>query len=757
MSLFCDAGGCQGEAIVSTSAQQFTRSPQIHERRLNPRIFPKSLIYVACGENNGGMVLNVCDDGLAISMAIAVGDESYSHLNVRMNGLQHRIELEGRMIWTTKSKKRAGIQLVDVNDTKREQIREWIALEGLRDVNLTPRAVPEKEAISSPVVTAGTVNPMVFAEPRSSLLDAFGGTPPESLGPSLSERFAAEDSAPQTAPSQGFETFNATGFREEEWDLAAVTMVPRKKPRPDGLSAFGLMLLWIAIPSFGIGILVGRRPLEQWLSREKDAVKNVPAISEQKPKTGFASEQSSTNRGVVAETSQAVLPKSDVSAPTFAEPGPSDVNKPERSQPRAAESYQTLAFGERLVDPKLLNSMSTQEAKAFRNSLRAPTDRNPVSANPTVSTNPRGPKSQPAPAAVAVTMIQPGNSIDAKNSRPIAPPTVVASNQNSSAHNGTVTRSSPAGAPTASSPAMSPDSRVTSPANPRSSSVASSGNQNSAVSAKGAPNASPANAAMSRQNGGAPTPAGTASSIMQPPSGTVASTSARYPIHDNVVATAKAPASTGSGSDVASTKAAAVNVAPATTVANSNASTVVSNSNTSASSARMSPSLVGSQPIPASASAGLTPASVQAPLHGVMMVARKNDESFLLKLPAESVPGGKSTSIRMQRFVMVPAESRWHHHGPIAKVTIGELLSQAEVGKGEPGIQAHPGDVVTVRVFVDKEGTVEDLKPMSGRFTLMPRVMRSVRDWQFDQTLIDGKPVESEVDITVEFWPNSQL
>jgi hypothetical protein len=140
-----------------------------------------------------------------------------------------------------------------------------------------------------------------------------------------------------------------------------------------------------------------------------------------------------------------------------------------------------------------------------------------------------------------------------------------------------------------------------------------------------------------------------------------------------------------------------------------------------------------------------------------MMVARKNDESFLLKLPAESVPGGKSTSIRMQRFVMVPAESRWHHHGPIAKVTIGELLLQAALDKGEPGIQAHSGDVVTVRVFVDKEGTVEDLKPMSGRFALMSRVMRSVRDWQFDQTLIDGKPVESEVDITVEFRPNSQL
>jgi len=48
------------------------------------------------------------------------------------------------------------------------------------------------------------------------------------------------------------------------------------------------------------------------------------------------------------------------------------------------------------------------------------------------------------------------------------------------------------------------------------------------------------------------------------------------------------------------------------------------------------------------------------------------------------------------------------------------------------------------------------MKPVSGRFALMPRMMREVREWQFDQTLIDGKPVESEVNITVEFRSGPQ-
>ena len=137
-----------------------------------------------------------------------------------------------------------------------------------------------------------------------------------------------------------------------------------------------------------------------------------------------------------------------------------------------------------------------------------------------------------------------------------------------------------------------------------------------------------------------------------------------------------------------------------------------------------------------------------------MLVARKNNESFLLRLPVESVASGRSVSVEMQRFVMVPAESRWHRHGPIAKLKVGELLTQ--IAAPEMASNARPGDAITVRAFVDKNGSVEDLKPVSGRFALMPRVMHDVREWQFDQTLIDGKPVESEVNITIEFRSGSQ-
>jgi hypothetical protein len=181
---------------------------------------------------------------------------------------------------------------------------------------------------------------------------------------------------------------------------------------------------------------------------------------------------------------------------------------------------------------------------------------------------------------------------------------------------------------------------------------------------------------------------------------------------------------------------------------------------TAGAAAKDAPSLYASaspRPVTPRAATNLVPVNAQSPLHGVMLVARKNNESFLLRLPVESVAGGRSVSVEIQRFVMVPAESRWHHHGPIAKLSVGELLTQISPNQVETASNARPGDAVTVRAFVDKNGSVQDLKPVSGRFALMPRVMHDVREWQFDQTLIDGKPVESEVNITVEFRSGPQV
>jgi hypothetical protein len=770
------------------------------------------------------MVLNVSDDGMAISMAIPVGDEAYSTLHVRMNGLAQSVEVHGRMAWTTKSKKRAGIQLVDVSEEQRGQIREWLAQEGARDVNLQPRVsepatsivpVPADAAISStlldephfdpsPVSALSTSSSAVAADLRASLLAGFGGTAPEFLGPAQNETSITEDQVDESPSSKRPKPKpDFVGFREKEWDLASVTMVPRKRSKPEGLSALGLLLLWIAIPSFGIGIIVGRRPLQQWLSGAYAVRKNPSRVVEPEPQIINARDESPDITGGDVDAVGQSIPDHTVEA---------SMNSGDIKTSAATKSFvSTPAF----VDTKLLNSMSTQELHAIKSRATVSTPQNsnavevskldsnakpitvakdsfsapavvdkPVSepkilsASATTPTNPAASSTQSASSKDVLIAPQPAHrteNVPVHSEAPRAPSSskqipkqlsgsrpvdsgmnpAAANRPGVAAPNVTAARSSASNiAPTAvplntsSSPASS-----TSRAATENYSATHQGDSGSRPVIQSVAN--PSNVSSKSVDHSVATISATAgNSNATSPSVNDANRNSNADLTASRTQPTWAPSTVTSGS-ASPTASSALGTAPriAPNVSPNTGSVATSDAATKpASSAYASGASRSAAPTAAS---NVAPVNAQAPLHGVMLVARKNNEPFLLRLPVESVAGGRSVSVQMQRFVLVPAESRWHRHGPIAKLTVGELLTQVAANQVEMAGNARPGDAVTVRAFVDKNGVVEDLKPVSGRFALMPRVMHDVRDWQFDQTLVDGKPVESEVNITVEFRSGS--
>ncbi len=675
-------GAVLSEEIVSTSTQYFVDPGQVHERRQHPRVLPKTLVYVACGAANGGMVLNASDDGLAISMAIAVGGESFSSLRVRMNGLPQVIEVNGKVVWTTVSKRRAGIQLLDVTGLQRSQICEWLAFEGVREVHLVAQDLPK---------VAATVAP-VFDESRYSLLQAFGGTAPEFLGPLpslLEQSVENQQRQPGTIPlngisgeSQPYQDFTSagqTGLRDNEWDLADVTLLPRKKTSRTKLSAPVLMFLWIAIPCFGIGMLVGRRPLEQWLARADANGENIS-----QPGT-------SVSRPLSDSQHPAVYRKADAAeaAPSLQDAAFSHLHVDTTNY--AALDSTAISPLPQETGASLLNSLSTQEVRAIKKS-------NDVSAAP------------PQPPAASYT---PGNPVSpGRSSLPSVKPAAIPA---------------PAVATAAAPQQHKPDN---SPAPPLPvSTVNTSPAAGALIPTRDDKNSSPLISAT------------------RPDAGSVAEQNydQRMPKTisvDSSLRSSNTPQVSAPGSTQPAPPAAAPAMRPR------NSGLAASPSSLSAPSLNPAPA----RPVASGSLPSIAPASAQPPLRGVMLVARKSDESFLLRLPLESVPGGHSTSIRMQRFVIVPRQSRWHRRNPIAKLTVGELLSHDALETPRlTGVGS--GDVVTVRASVDKNGNVQGLKPISGRFALLPRVMRTVRDWQFNQTLLDGKTVESEVNVTVEFRP----
>ena len=682
---------------MSTSTQEFANQGQVLERRQHSRILPKSLIYVACGEANGGMVLNASDDGLAISMAIAIRDEAFENVRVCMNGLPQSIEVYGRIVWTTTSKKRAGIQLIDVTQNHHQQIRDWLALEGVRDVNLLPREASEEalrdqpETAAAAVATsalpaaAGTATPAEETFP--SLLEQFGGTTPESLGPASPPIFSEEDATGDAKLAQKFESLYP-GFRDNEWDLAAVTMIPRKKTRPEGWSAFALALLWVAIPSFAIGILVGRRPLEQWLLGGDAIGKSVSRIAQGKPRASSLPAKVPNASGT-RQNSQLELPDAQT---------PSTIETPATRASVEYKPAELSAPNKTLTDAKLLNSMSTQESRALTHagSLEARRLENSVTSS---AVNSPSVVNRPPASASAATKMKLRESIGASSGQTGEP---------------------------------SPGSNVQG--------AKSEARRSSATLLD---NSSITPSVLGRTPSDRPPKTISVDDVMNAPV-----IKARAPTGTQPIANNSVPSTSASSPALASSSPGAIVETPPKPTDTTTTAPSVSAIAAAPSAARsMAPSAVpNAAPAPK-----VAPPTVQPPLHGVLLVARKKNETFLLKLPEESVAAGRSTSIRMQRNVMVPPQSLWHRRGPVAKLTVGDLLTQSAPEKPDAKIKPRAGETVTVRALVDKDGAVTDLKPVSGRFALMPRVMRTVREWQFDQTLIDGKPVDSEVSVTVEF------
>jgi hypothetical protein len=119
---------------MSTSAEQIGALNEPVERRFYPRIAPGAPIYIASGEENQGVLLNVSENGLLVSTPIALKLNLVSRISVPLNGLPNAIQVHARVIWTSESTKRAGIQMLDLSEHDREQIRKWGALESAQSL-----------------------------------------------------------------------------------------------------------------------------------------------------------------------------------------------------------------------------------------------------------------------------------------------------------------------------------------------------------------------------------------------------------------------------------------------------------------------------------------------------------------------------------------------------------------------------------------------------------------------------------------------
>jgi TonB family protein len=112
---------------TSFDSEEFRRA---HERRRVPRLRLPSLAYVDVDADNGGILLNLSEAGLALQAVAPFAALTRVILRIQPPKPRPRLDLNAEITWLSESKKEAGLRFLDLEDDTRIEIADWISAEG---------------------------------------------------------------------------------------------------------------------------------------------------------------------------------------------------------------------------------------------------------------------------------------------------------------------------------------------------------------------------------------------------------------------------------------------------------------------------------------------------------------------------------------------------------------------------------------------------------------------------------------------------
>lgn len=123
------------------------------ERRLHARQQVTALAYLDIGAENGGIVLNLSEEGMALQAVAPLNSQADVTLRIQLPHSQSRIETAAKIVWLSQSNRQAGVRFEDMTAEARIQIHEWIRSQ-IAPVNSSENAgapaVDEKETPRKP-------------------------------------------------------------------------------------------------------------------------------------------------------------------------------------------------------------------------------------------------------------------------------------------------------------------------------------------------------------------------------------------------------------------------------------------------------------------------------------------------------------------------------------------------------------------------------------------------------------------------------
>jgi TonB family protein len=131
----------------------------------------------------------------------------------------------------------------------------------------------------------------------------------------------------------------------------------------------------------------------------------------------------------------------------------------------------------------------------------------------------------------------------------------------------------------------------------------------------------------------------------------------------------------------------------------------------------------------------------------------EGSRSLKLTFPEKPIAVSSSFAITSQLSVLIapgPGPAVTHHP---ARLQAGKLVSYVWPHYPKTGSRGESTETVEVLATIGKFGQVMDVKRVNGSSSLFAAAMSAIRQWHFQPTLLNERPVPALQDVTIEFRP----
>lgn len=792
---------------MSTSTEYMDGLNTPAERRFYPRVTPPTPIYVAFGSNNLGVLHNVSENGLQVSTPIGLQLNSVFRVFLSLNGAPKTIAVTVRTIWSDSMEKRSGIQLLDLADEDRAQIRKWIEFElsrggasapwqALKDTdrrvpkpnplgelpedgrqNFGARAVPPPRT-APPAHSEPTYNPPLSnAEQRRSGRRFNGAFVPKdqitseplpdevaAFASSASDATELNDDAPPPSqnaartPSASVPLSDPPPASAQpatvppEVNEAALPKIANPFDHPDPNAQFDSPFAKVPLPIHGDFEYASQPPKQRRRPSVSSHMRAKPLIIWVVILAVVCFGANALVRYKIklnaqhyaSESAKYTAPKSDAA-------GPDSTTPVDDSGANASNS--SLADSQSAANPNI-NSASKDQANSQTLSANATAARDQSSETSTTADSKTAPRRESAldasdigrHSATAPTASDRPEYTERTSQPPAAPRSWNAPAPNHSGSSGVSASDTP------QSPIMT-SSSDNAPA------------QAASIVAQTRPTPPPATAAAQPQstnntaNATAPSNTSTAANNAQTRTHQPSSTQTEsYPANSAPTTTMSArPQSqiyNANAQQQRSPIMGSINSVHSSGIFDSNDTTTANTAPASAARGKSSNPNANANVATRNVANNVVP--VDSPQNRDLEIAApKGFTASYVDLPGEHLVRTATATVRMRRFVRVPGEripgQRWLWRGKL-NVTLGDVVNRID-----PSIVQAAGATgsLTVQATIDKDGYVTDLKPINGNFAMLPSVSRAVRNWHYEPTYLDNKRADTLAEIEFDLRPTA--